>query len=114
TERTTCSVTADAAWVNLTAGTLAGERCDGFTYAQGITGTYEIRYENASNVQGTYRLFVDNSSLADTPNPHLVSDDAGQPFAAHALYSANVTVDYETSRLSYNSTIRVAPGEADG
>lgn len=113
TTRTTCRVNAEAAWVNVTAGTVAGEECEGFTFADGVTGPYEIRYENASNIEGTYRVIVDNGSLADTPSPHLLKDGEGQPFAAHAIYSANLTVDYETSRLSYNSTIRVAPGEAD-
>lgn len=114
TASATCRVTAASAWINVTAGTLAGSECEGFTFAEGVTGTYSISFENSSNVEGTYSLIVDEPSVADSPSPHLVADGSGQPFAAHAIYSANVTIVYQTPRLYYNATVRVAPGESDG
>jgi hypothetical protein len=58
-------------------------------------------------------MVVDDDSLATSPGPHLASPPS-QPFATYAIYSANLTVTYETPRLFYNTTVRVAPGEADG
>lgn len=111
----TCRVTASDAWINLTAGTFAGSPCEPLTtYANGLSTPYDIRFQNAGDVRGTYSMIVDNDTLADSPSPHFVADGAGQPFAAHAVYSANVTVIYQTPRLYYESTIRVAPEEADG
>lgn len=110
-----CTVDANDAWINVSEETFGGEQCAVLgTMADGLTPPYEVRFENPSKVRGSYTFIVDNSTLADSPGPHLVTDGAGQPFAAHAIYSANVTVVYETSRLYYNTTVRVAPGEPDG
>lgn len=114
TKETTCSVTGDSAWINVTAGTVSGTDCENFSFASGVTDPYDITYENASNAEGTYHVIVDNQTVANSPGPHLVGDGSGQPFAAHAIYSTNVSVDYETTRLFYNATFRIAPGESHG
>ena len=112
-----CSVTGvSSAWVNVTDGTLAGEPCEPLgTIAEALSTPYAVRFVNGDNATGTYSFVVDNDTLAENvgSNPHL---DAvgGQPFATHAIYSANLTVTYETPQLFYNATVRVAPGEADG
>lgn len=113
----TCAAPTSNPIIDVTAGTVGGEACDGFVFADGLSTPYDIAFQNADNIQGTYSMVVDNETLATTvegPYPHLQEDGSGQPFAAHAIYSANVTVVYETSRLYYNTTVRVAPGETDG
>lgn len=111
----TCSGS-DKPLINLTAGTVGGEPCMGLAFAEGIDAPYDISIVNGDHINGTYSMVVDNESLAVNvaANDDLVADGAGQPFADHAIYSANVTVVYETSRLYYNTTVRVAPGEPDG
>lgn len=114
----TCSTSDSDAWINVTDGTFAGESCDPLdSFGDGIGTPYDIRFENSEDASGTYTMIVDNASLSNDveagTNTHLYEDGAGQPFAAHAIYSANVTVVYETSRLYYNTSVRVAPGESD-
>lgn len=112
----TCSASSTPE-INLSGGTVDGTQCDGLDFAEDIDTPYEIRINNGDNINGTYSLIVDNASLADDvesgTNTHLVEDGSGQPFAAHALYSANVTVKYETPRLFYNTTVQVVPGESN-
>jgi hypothetical protein len=111
----TCTAeSVSSVWINVTDGTLGDEACEYLSFAEGVDGTYDLTFRNPDVASGTYSLIVDNSTLADSPGPHLHEDGSGQPFAAHAIYSANVTVVYETSRLYYNTTVRVAPGETDG
>lgn len=112
------SCTADTATptINVTAGTVDGEACDGLELAEGLDTPYEISIVNGGNITGTYTMIVDNPDVAvNAPTTQLDTDDGGdQPFAAHAVYSAEVMVVYETPRLFYNTTVRVAPDEADG
>lgn len=111
----TCTVTAAKAWINVSEGTFGGEPCPELqTFGAGLSGSYAIRYENGADVNGTYTMIVDNETLAGSPGPDLVAHGAGQPFAAHAVYSVEVDVVYETPRLHYEATVRIAPEEADG
>lgn len=100
----TCSVEANATRVHLTEGEVGGEPCEALSFAAGIDGDYDVRYENATAVNGTYELVVD----AD------VADDgryADQPAVTPAIYDATVVVSYRTERLYYQTTVRAAPEE---
>jgi len=98
--------------VDLTAGTVDGERCDGLTFADGLSTPYDIAFQHAGTVNGTYSLVVDDPSLANAPGPNLAAEGSGkQPYAAHAIYAVTVDVVYDTPRLRYRATVRVAPGE---
>ncbi len=110
----TCAANSPTPTIDVTAGTVDGETCDGLTFGDGIDRPYDISFENGDNINGTYSMVVDDDGLAGSPGPHLEAEGDGQPFATHAVYSANVTVVYQTPRLYYNSTVRVAPGESDG
>jgi hypothetical protein len=115
-EHVTCSVADDTPTIDLTGGTVGGEPCAGLAFAEGLSTAYEISFESADKINGTFSMVVDDENLADNvgSNDDLVEDGAGQPFAAHAIYSADVTVVYETPRLYYNTTVHVAPEEPDG
>lgn len=113
-----CPAVAPPVVIDVSAGTVGDVECDGLKFGDGIGSPYNISYSNADNIEGTYSLVVDNATLADDvetgANTHLADDGSGQPFATHAIYSANVTATYQTPRLYYNVTVRVAPGEPDG
>lgn len=113
-----CPAGAPPVVIDLTAGTVGDVECEGLKFGEGIGSPYDIAYENADNIEGKYSMVVDNATLADDvemdANIHLADDGPDQPFATHAIYSANVTATYQTPRLSYNVTVRVAPGEPDG
>ncbi|MDZ7702030.1 MAG: hypothetical protein U5J98_08155 [Halobacteriales archaeon] len=103
--------------IDVTAGTVDGADCDGLELGEGIDTPYDISIRNGDNATGTYSLIVDNSTLADDVdddnNQHLESPGS-QPFATFAVYSANLTAVYQSPQLYYNTSIRVAPEEADG
>ena len=99
--------------VDVTAGTVGGTPCDGLSFGEGVGPAYNISYQSGDNIEGTYSMVVDNDTLATSPGPHLGSPTS-QPFATYAIYSANLTVTYQTPRLYYDTTVRVAPGEPDG
>lgn len=109
-----CSAAPDPLWIDVTAGTVDGERCDGLLFHEGIGTPYDLSFDNGDNVTGTYSLVVDNESVPTGPGQHLDDEGNGDPFAAPALYAADVTVTYHSPRLLYNATIRVAPGERGG
>lgn len=108
--------------VDVTAATVNGEVCpalqntkDGedLHFAAGIDNEYEIRFENPSDIEGTYRLVVDNKTINPSTNDNYAeSGDPGSgPHVTPAMYSATVRLEYETPGLKYETDVRVAPGE---
>lgn len=102
----TCTVDATTAVVDLTEGTLAGESCDAPAYATNLDGPYDITFENASNVEGRFVLFVDP--------PQSDSDDvydanSSTPSIDPAMYDATVRVTVRQPDLTYETNVSVAP-----
>ncbi len=112
-----CIADSSTPLIDVTSGTVDGKACEGLRFAEGITGTYDIEFENADNVTGTYSFTVNDTGIVTNvgSNPDLTTPGSGKPFATHAVYSATISVIYETPRLHYEATVRVAPEEpADG
>lgn len=110
-----CTAGSTTPRIDVTAGTIDGEPCEGLRFADGLEGPYDIRFENGDNVTGTFSIVINDTAPVtnvDTDND-LVAHGDGNPFATHAVYSANVTVVYQTPRLYYEAVIRVAPEEPD-
>ena len=105
----TCRHNDDTAWVNVTAGTVAGEPCDALTFAEGVSGSYDLEYRNGTAVRGHYSMVVDNPVGASYASP-----DAGDPRAEAALYRMTVDLVYRTADLDYRAKIRIEPGDHDG
>ncbi|MFC7135028.1 MULTISPECIES: hypothetical protein [Salinibaculum] len=100
--------------VDVTGGTFGGRPCPAMNFSEAPDSGYEIEYENADEITGTYSLVVDDAGLSSPPLPDdYASTITEDPFATPALYSVNVTFDYQTADVNYNSTVRVAPGEPD-
>ena len=93
--------------INVTAGLFAGQSCEALAFGRNVSGganelgTYDIRFNNTANVNGTYQLTVDTTSVGNAPN-----DES-------AVYSTTVEYTYRTANLIYETDIRVAPGEPD-
>lgn len=106
TTNVTCSVSANTTVFDVTEGTLAGESCDAPTAASTVDGPYDISFENASNVEGRFVLFVDRtkSEIADhyDPAPDTPSIDP-------AIYDATVHVTVRQPDLTYETNVTVAP-----
>lgn len=107
-----CVEDTDQAWINITDGTFNGTECDPLEFGKGLSTPYRIEFANSDEVNGTYHLIVDNETLAENPSPHFNDDDgSGSPWVTPAIYSTNITVTYQSPRLYYNRSFRIAPGE---
>lgn len=111
----------DVVDVDLTDGTVTGERWPGLVWAAGIedgTSRYHVSYENGDRANGTYELTVradtDTDVLGDDERFGTDHDDTGDsPYALSAVYSVELTVSHHTPDLRYEDRVRVAPGERD-
>ena len=99
--------------IDLTAGTVGGQRFPELVWAGGVQNgsepydTYDIRYENGDEAAGTYHLVVDER---DGTAP---LDGSSRPYVIDAVYSVDVEIRHRTPELTYGDVIRLAPGERD-
>lgn len=105
------------ATVDLTGGTLAGRRCAPLA-AVDWSGDSTVAYRNATSAAGTYS-FVFNESVGaatgGTVDESRYGDGAagGSPHFAPAVYAAELDLGYRSPSLTYETRVRVAPGEPD-
>lgn len=77
-----------------------------------------IEYRNADDGFGTYRFTVDadeSNLVIDTLDDLLglgLTDPDG-PYAIKAVYDVTLDIRYDSPAVSYETTVRVAPGEPD-
>ncbi|TKX75573.1 hypothetical protein EXE46_03765 [Halorubrum sp. GN11_10-6_MGM] len=99
--------------IDLTAGTVGGERFPELVWAGGVQSgsdpydAYDIRYENGDEATGTYDLVVDER---DGSAP---LDASSRPYVTDAIYSVEVELRHRTPGLTYGDVVRLAPGERD-
>ncbi|MFC7166319.1 DUF7261 family protein [Halospeciosus flavus] len=101
--------------VDLTGGTVEGTECDPLTTIPWENATYSIAYGNADSVQGRYTLIVDDpiSSSSFTSPPY--SGTFGEnPYVVRAIYDATLNLSVQSEKLSYTSTVEVAPERPAG
>lgn len=113
---TSCSQAATEARINVTEGSFGG--CRFPTFPGSLDGEYDVRYENADRVHGTYDLVVDErmdiEERTDGDDTSYNPDASGDsPYLTPAIYSTTIDFTYESPRLRYGTEIRVAPGESD-
>lgn len=109
--------------IDLTAGTIDGQRLPGPVWAGGVQGddepydAYDIRHENGTEARGAYHLVVDemDDPAADPDEPYggTPSNRSSRPYVAEAVYSVDVELRHRTPELTYGDVIRLAPGERD-
>lgn len=105
---TTCSTTANETAVDFVAGSLGNQSCSALSFSDDLAGPYTVGFENATNATGTFELVVGpNATVADDGR-----FGADGPTRSPALYEVQVSVDYESARVSYGNTITVEVGEA--
>ena len=107
--------------IDVTGATVDGEPClalgqlqdeDGTErwFGTGLGGEYRIEFERGYNIEGTYSFIIDGGSgfdgdkLEDGQHPDL-------PYEEDAIYSVNLSYEFYTSAVGYETDIQVAPGE---
>ena len=99
--------------IDLTAGTVGGQRFPELVWAEGVQNRsepydpYDVRYENGTEARGTYHLVVDER---DGTAPLTASS---RPYVVEGIYSVRVEILHRTPELTYGDTVRLAPGERD-
>ncbi|NEU56724.1 hypothetical protein [Halorussus sp. MSC15.2] len=108
-----CSTSGPEATVDLTAGTVNGTRCPALDWATGVSAPYDLAFENGTEATGTYGVTVAKPpSDGDVRSGNFAGPDAEEsPRAVPAVYDAEFDVHFETSDLSFHTTVRVARGE---
>ena len=99
-------------WINVSAGTLAGEECRALRFGEGISTVDQVEYDNGDNINGTYRLIAakDRSSVANAPYNTTGSEP---PIRTTAIYNATVHVTYDSGDLYYETDRTAEPGRDD-
>jgi hypothetical protein len=99
-------------WINVSAGTLAGEECRALRFGEGISTVDQVEYDNGDNINGTYRLIAakDRSSVANAPYNTTGSEP---PIRTTAIYNATVHVTYDSGDLYYETDRKAEPGRDD-
>lgn len=107
-----CAVddTVDYFHVDLTAGLVDGEPCPALSFAEGVSSPYDVDYRQGDEVTGNYSLVVNEESVSSNDNL-ASSSGSDDPYWTPAIYAANVTYRYDGPDLTYNTTVRAAPGE---
>jgi len=102
--------------IDVTGGTAGDQRCQALDrlddgtpmwFAAGIEPPYRIDFENPAEINGTYSMVVNMSSVVSDVG----TDPGDRPYSTSAIYSAVVEYGYYTSDVGYEAEIRVAPGE---
>lgn len=102
-ETDTIRCEADTVKFDVTAQQLGGEPCR-FGFPE-FDADSQIAIENGTNGGGSYKLTIESEDAIGTDIPTNV--------ATEALYSVDLDVRVDTPRISYERTVRVAPGEPD-
>jgi len=110
-----CSVSAggdDRVDIDLSDSQLAGDDCSALEALHDrLPDRYDTEFQNGDYAAGTYSLVVDRP----VDSLQTGADESGDaaPYAAPALYSAELQVTYRSSTTYYRTEERVAPGEPD-
>ena len=118
-----CSVseTRSKFWINVSAGTVAGEDCRALRFGEDIGPVKKVHYDNGDQIYGTYRLIAAqsegslDSSVASNYNStgELPSAHPKPPVTDPAVYNATIHVSFETDNLFYETDRVVEPEEDD-
>lgn len=114
-----CKAEASSAPVNVTDGVFVGENgteCsfESFTQDDQLDPPYTLQYSSASNVSGTYNLTVTGEVVEGSIEDDDRYGTTGSPRIDPEILTANVSVEYRSPDATYQSHIRVVPGDTDG
>lgn|GEM_PF-604347 len=109
-----CSVTdgVSSFWINVSAGTFAGEECRALRFGEGVPTVERVSFDHGGNINGTYRLLAATDGSALTSGAYN-STGSLPPVTRPAIYNATVHVSYDTGTLQYETDRKAEPEEND-
>jgi hypothetical protein len=104
--------------IQLSTAQVGDQSCPAFTQLfRNVSDPYTVTYNNTESATDDERINGTYSVVVDRPTDDLATgadDSSGEPYAAPALYSADLQVTYRSPSVFYRTEIRVAPEETDG
>lgn len=94
--------------VDFTAGTVNGTDCGALDFYPALEGTYEVRYANANQINGTYATTVD-ADHDELNGGHYAAYGGDGPFRSTAIYAADVEVVFRSASVYYRNEQTIAP-----
>lgn len=98
----TCSASSPM-HVGITNGTINGQQCNALDFFERIESPYDIEIFEGNGATGGYNLTVAGGTIA--------SDMPSSNTNVNQLYGVTLDIEYYTTEMDYNSTVRIAPGE---
>ena len=98
--------------VDLTAGTVGGRECAPLSVFADVDDAFDVAYRNADAIDGTYSVVVNRSTLGADAGVYATQTSGSVPYTAPAVYAVAADVAFTSQRVTYATTVRVAPGEA--
>lgn len=98
----TCKQQNETATVDLLTGSLAGAHCPNLAFEETVDGPFQVRYANADNATGEYRLNVTGANAAPATS---YEDGTGSPRATVSIAAATVEYAYETDGIRHGSNV---------
>jgi hypothetical protein len=106
----TCEIGGPDPEIDVIAGTVDGEACPNYEFADGVSTPYSIEFFNAHEIRGNFSVVVNSTSA----NSNLDDDrDSGVPFKDDAIYAATIRILHESADHFYETNAKVIPGEND-
>ncbi|AUV81506.1 hypothetical protein C2R22_07435 [Salinigranum rubrum] len=111
-----CTHVGPAAHVDLSNGSINGSACSAFALLDLPDDAVDdedirLRFENGDQATGTYDIKVAEGADISGNVYDNEADDDGAAFATAIIYDADVTITYESTDVSYRTTVRIAPEE---
>ena len=130
----TCTTGSTPVRVDFTAGSFNGEPCASLGVLAGLSGPIEVRYYYGDEITGKYRFVADGNvdgtgigagpftDRVDTANngehcsspTYYSASSSRYPRISPAIYATEVETTYQSDRVEYQGTQRVAPAELRG
>ncbi|MFC6975701.1 hypothetical protein ACFQL1_15165 [Halomicroarcula sp. GCM10025709] len=105
----TASPTGGTVEIDLTGGRVGGQPCAPLAFAEGVSSSYDIEYDNGQLVRGNYSLVVDRDGYTNLNLISLFGSD--DPATRQGIYAVRVTYRYDGASITYETEVRAAPGE---
>jgi len=107
-----CTHDGDPVTVDMVEGTVGGSDCAELEFYGDLTSEHHVSYNDTETLgidraRGTYELFVNESSVDQSPYYDASVDRS--PFTLTALYNSQAQLDYRTGNLNYTTEMTIEP-----
>lgn len=113
TASASCSATVGThAVVDVSAGSINDTACPEFDDTLDLGGQdVDVWFENGDDAVGTFSLIVSGGANPSTDDDIVDNGADGSPFVSAVIYSADVTITYQSTDVYYQTSVELDPPE---